>query len=105
MGMAREAKVRRLAVVYHNRVVAPKTPGHCYCLCAARAQLQGDSLDATKREAKVKVKDLIAMLGKEDPEALVIKYNDGGTTATSDIVGLSQVPLKPGQAGPAILIE
>lgn len=28
-------------------------------------------------EAIVKVKDLIALLQKEDPEAVIIKYNDG----------------------------
>jgi hypothetical protein len=57
-------------------------------------------------EAKVKVKDLIAMLQQEDPEALVIKYNDGGTTVTSTIEGLSRVPDRPGQTQiPTILIE
>jgi hypothetical protein len=58
-------------------------------------------------ETNVKVKDLIAMLQKEDPEALVIKYNDGGTTATSSIAGLSPAPVKPGQqpTTPTILIE
>jgi hypothetical protein len=57
-------------------------------------------------EANVKVKDLITMLQKEDPEALVIKYNDGGTTVTSAIEGLSRVPERPGQVQtPAVLIE
>jgi len=54
----------------------------------------------------MKVKDLITMLQQEDPEALVIKYNDGGTTITSTIEGLSRVPEKPGQIPtPTILIE
>jgi hypothetical protein len=54
----------------------------------------------------VKVKDLITMLQKEDPEALVFKYNDGGTTVTSAIEGLSRVPESPGQVQtPLILIE
>jgi hypothetical protein len=57
-------------------------------------------------EAKVKVKDLITMLQKEDPEALVIKYNDGGTTLTSTIEGLSRVPATPGPVQtPSVLIE
>ena len=43
----------------------------------------------------MKVKDLIALLQKEDPEAVVIKYKDGGTTATSSIVGLSETPPNP----------
>ena len=42
----------------------------------------------------MKVKELIALLQKEDPEATVIKYNDGGTTATSSVEGLSRVPIK-----------
>jgi hypothetical protein len=46
-------------------------------------------------EAIMKVKDLIALLQKEDPEADVIKYKDGGTTATSSIVGLSGTPPNP----------
>lgn len=45
----------------------------------------------------MKVKDLIALLQKQDPEALVIKYNDGGTTATSRVEGLAQVAVKSGQ--------
>jgi hypothetical protein len=57
-------------------------------------------------EGKVKVKDLIAMLQKEDPEAFIIKYNDGGTTATSRVEGLSQVRVEPGQdQPPTLLIE
>ena len=59
-------------------------------------------------EANVKVKDLIAILQKEDPEALVIKYNDGGTTATSSVAGLSPAPVIAGQeqpATPTLLIE
>jgi hypothetical protein len=57
-------------------------------------------------EARVKVKDLIALLQTQDPEALVIKYNDGGTTATSPIEGFSRIPIKPGHDGvPTILIE
>ena len=31
----------------------------------------------------MKVKELIALLQKENPEARVVKYNDGGTTLTS----------------------
>jgi hypothetical protein len=54
----------------------------------------------------VKVKELIALLQKENPEALVIKYNDGGTTMTSSVDRLSPVPIKQGvQDQPAILIE
>ena len=56
----------------------------------------------------MKVKDLIALLQNEDPEAVVIKYKDGGTTVTSSIQGLSQVPLKLTQGlpdQPTILIE
>jgi hypothetical protein len=59
-------------------------------------------------EARMKVKDLIALLQKEDPEAVVIKYNDGGTTATSGVETLSRVPIKLPQGMPdqaAILIE
>jgi hypothetical protein len=52
----------------------------------------------------MKVKDLIILLQKEDPEAIVIKYNDGGTTATSGVEALSQIKLD--QSGvPKILIE
>jgi len=56
----------------------------------------------------MKVKDLIALLQKEDPEAIVIKYNDGGTTATSSVEALSWVPIKLPQGmqdQAAILIE
>ena len=56
----------------------------------------------------MKVKDLIALLQKEDPEADVIKYNDGGTTATSSVEALSRVPIKLPrgmQDQAAILIE
>jgi hypothetical protein len=59
-------------------------------------------------EAAVKVKDLIALLQKEDPEAIVIKYKDGGTTITSSIEGLSRVPIKLPQGTQdqaAILLE
>jgi hypothetical protein len=56
-------------------------------------------------EAKVKVKDLITMLQKEDPEALVIKYNDGGTTVTGPIEGISRAPMIGPVQNPAILIE
>jgi hypothetical protein len=59
-------------------------------------------------EAIVKVKDLIALLQKEDPEALVIKYKDGGTTMTSSVDRLSPVPIKLQhgvQDQAAILIE
>ena len=45
----------------------------------------------------MKVKNLIALLQKEDPEAVVIKYNDGGTTATSQVEGLAKVAVKPGR--------
>lgn len=56
----------------------------------------------------MKVKDLIALLQKEDPEAVVIKYNDGGTTAMSGIEALSRVPIKLPQGREdqaAVLIE
>ena len=56
----------------------------------------------------MKVKDLIALLQKEDPEALVIKYKDGGTTMTSGVDRLSPVPIKLQQGvqdQAAILIE
>jgi hypothetical protein len=59
-------------------------------------------------EATVKVKDLIALLQREDPAAIVIKYNGGGTTVTSDVEGLSRVPVKLSQGmrdQTAILIE
>ena len=58
-------------------------------------------------EAGMKVKDLIALLQKEDPEAVVIKYKDGGTTATSGVDALSRVPIKlpEGMQDHAILIE
>jgi hypothetical protein len=38
----------------------------------------------------MKVKELIALLQQENPEARVIKYNDGGTTLTSPIQGISR---------------
>jgi hypothetical protein len=66
------------------------------------------SLDAALGETEMMVKELIALLQKEDPEALVIKYNDGGTTATSSVETLSRVPIKLPQgmqAQAAILIE
>ena len=44
----------------------------------------------------MKVKDLIALLQKQDPEAFVTKYNDGGTTATSRVEGLAKVAVKSG---------
>lgn len=56
----------------------------------------------------MKVKELIALLQKEDPEATVIKYNDGGTTATSTVEALSRVPIKLPQGmqdEAAVLIE
>jgi hypothetical protein len=57
----------------------------------------------------MKVKELIALLQKENPEARVIKYNDGGTTLTSPIEGLSQPPVNRPERettdGPTILIE
>jgi hypothetical protein len=56
-------------------------------------------------EAKVRVKDLIAMLQQEDPEALVIKYNDGGTTVTGPIEGISRAPVIGPVQKPIILIE
>jgi hypothetical protein len=56
-------------------------------------------------EAKMKVKDLIAMLQKEDQEALVIKYNDGGTTVTGPIAGISRAPMIGPVQKPVILIE
>jgi hypothetical protein len=60
------------------------------------------------KEKVMKVKELIALLQHEDPEASVIKYNDGGTTATSNVEGLSRVPIKLPQGTPdqpSILIE
>ena len=57
----------------------------------------------------MKVKELIALLQKENPEARVIKYNDGGTTLTSPIEGLSQEsvnrPALDTTDDPIILIE
>ena len=57
----------------------------------------------------MKVKDLIALLQNENPEAVVIKYKDGGTTATSRVETLSRVPIKKLPQGmqdqAAILIE
>ena len=57
----------------------------------------------------MKVKELIVLLQKENPEALVVKYNDGGTTLTSPVEGLSRKSVKgPAQDKtdqPMILIE
>ena len=57
----------------------------------------------------MKVKELIELLRKENPEALVVKYNDGGTTLTSPVEGLSRESVKrPAQDKtdePMILIE
>lgn len=77
------------------------------CDPAARV-IADEAFTATMMETTLKVKDLIALLQKEDPEALVIKYQDGGTTITSAIEGLSQAPAKLTQGlqdQPAILIE
>jgi hypothetical protein len=67
------------------------------------------TLDAAPGETEMMVKELIALLQREDPEALVIKYNDGGTTATSSVETLSRVPIKLSQGmqaqAAAILIE
>ncbi len=38
----------------------------------------------------MKVKELIALLQKENPEARLVKYNDGGTTLTSPIESISR---------------
>ena len=54
------------------------------------------------------IKELIALLQKENPDALVIKYKDGGTTVTSGIERLAPVSGKLAQGlqdQPAILIE
>jgi len=59
-------------------------------------------------EATMKVTELIALLQNEEPEAVVIKYNDGRTTAASSVKALSRVPIKPPQGmqdQAAILIE
>ena len=59
-------------------------------------------------EATVTIKELIALLQKENPDALVIKYKDGGTTVTSGIERLAPVSGKLAQGlqdQPAILIE
>jgi hypothetical protein len=57
----------------------------------------------------MKVKELIALLQKENPEAWVVKYNDGGTTLTSPIEGVSRDSVnRPPQDKtdePVILIE
>ena len=57
----------------------------------------------------MKVKELIVLLQKENPEALVVKYNDGGTTLTSPIEGVSRDsinrPLQDKTDEPMILIE
>jgi|KBSMisStandDraft_5_1062788.scaffolds.fasta_scaffold414501_2 hypothetical protein len=70
--------------------------------------LQLHTAYAALMEARMKVKDLIALLQKEDPEAVVIKYNDGGTTATSSVEALLRVPIRLPQGmqdQAAILIE
>jgi hypothetical protein len=38
----------------------------------------------------MKVKELIALLQQENPEARLVKYNDGGTTLTSPIESVSR---------------
>jgi len=57
----------------------------------------------------MKVKELIELLQKENPEAQVVKYNDGGTTLTSPVEGLSRESVnRPAQDKtdePMILIE
>ena len=57
----------------------------------------------------MKVKELIALLQQENPEARLIKYNDGGTTLTSPIEGLSRGSVKSPEQDksdePTILIE
>jgi hypothetical protein len=57
----------------------------------------------------MQVKELIALLQKENPEARVVKYNDGGTTLTSPIEGISRESVnRPAQDKtdePMILIE
>lgn len=57
----------------------------------------------------MKVKELIALLQKENPEARVVKYDDGGTTLTSPIEGISQEsvnrPERDSTDDPIILIE
>ena len=57
----------------------------------------------------MKVKELIALLQKENPEARVIKYNDGGTTLTSPIESISREsanrPEQDKTDAPKLLIE
>jgi hypothetical protein len=57
----------------------------------------------------MKVKELISLLQKENPEAQVIKYNDGGTTLTSPIESVSPKSFNSADQDkidePAILIE
>ena len=57
----------------------------------------------------MKVKELITLLQQENPEARVAKYNDGGTTLTSPIEGISRESVnRPAQDRadePIILIE
>jgi len=57
----------------------------------------------------MKVKELIALLQNENPEARVIKYNDGGTTLTSPIESISREsanrPEQDKTDEPMILIE
>jgi hypothetical protein len=56
----------------------------------------------------MKVKEFIALLQQQDPEARVLKYNDGGTTQMSDVKEISAVPIKTTDKendAPGILIE
>jgi len=56
----------------------------------------------------MKVKEFITLLQQQDPEARVLKYNDGGTTQMSDVMEISTVPIKTTDkenGAPAILIE
>ncbi len=56
----------------------------------------------------MKVKELIALLQQQDPEARVVKYNDGRTTQFSTVVGISPMAIKTTDKehdATAILIE
>ena len=57
----------------------------------------------------MKVKELISLLQKENPEARVIKYNDGGTTLTSTIENVSPKSFNSADQDktdePSVLIE
>ena len=57
----------------------------------------------------MKVKELILLLQKENPEARVVKYNDGGTTLTSPIESVSPKSFDSADQDkidePSILIE